>query len=143
MVKKLIRTVGNILQRHGTASAPARQRTTTGADFIRAHLSVLAGTGFFSAQGLTQRGFFTYGVVFFIHLENRRVEIAGITPHPIEVWMERIARNVTLDEWGLLKNRRYLVMTAIPNTAGHFAISSNLVQRYCCRNLCTGAANWI
>jgi hypothetical protein len=29
-------TVGNILQRHGIPSAPARQRTTTWADFIRA-----------------------------------------------------------------------------------------------------------
>ena len=40
-------TVGNILQRHGIPPAPERQRTTTWADFIRTHLSVLAGTDFF------------------------------------------------------------------------------------------------
>ena len=32
-------TVGNILQRHGIPPAPERKRTTTWADFIRAHMS--------------------------------------------------------------------------------------------------------
>jgi transposase InsO family protein len=102
-------TVGNILQRHGIPPAPARQRTTTWADFIRAHMSVLAGTDFFSAEVLTLRGLVTYYVLFFIHLESRRVEIAGITPHPNEAWMKQIARNVTMDEWGFLESRRYLI----------------------------------
>ena len=77
-------TVGNILQRHGIPPAPERQRTTTWADFIRAHLSVLAGTDFFSVEVLTLRGLVTYYVLFIIHLESRRVEIAGITAHPNE-----------------------------------------------------------
>jgi transposase InsO family protein len=51
----------------------------------------------------------TYYVLFFIHLESRRVEIAGITPHPNEAWMKQIARNVTMDEWGFLESRRYLI----------------------------------
>ncbi|MCP4375411.1 MAG: helix-turn-helix domain-containing protein [bacterium] len=50
-------TVGNILQRHGISPAPARKRTTTWSDFIRAHMSVLAGTDFFSVEVLTLRGF--------------------------------------------------------------------------------------
>ena len=41
-------TVGKILQRHGIPPAPERKRTTTWTDFIRAHMSVLAGTDFFS-----------------------------------------------------------------------------------------------
>ena len=41
-------TVGNILQRHGIPPAPDRKRTTMWTDFIRAHMSVLAGTDFFS-----------------------------------------------------------------------------------------------
>jgi hypothetical protein len=53
-------------------------------DFIRAHMSVLAGTDFFSVEVLTLRGLVTYYVLFFIHFESRRVEIAGITPHPNE-----------------------------------------------------------
>ena len=48
------------------------RRTTIWADFIRAHLSVLAGTDFFSVEVLTLRGLVTYYVLFSIHLENRR-----------------------------------------------------------------------
>ena len=72
-------------------------------------MSVLAGTDFFSVEVLTLRGLVTYYVLFFIHLESRRVEVAGITPHPNEAWMKQIARNVTMDEWGFLGNCRYLI----------------------------------
>jgi len=102
-------TVGNILRRHSILPAPERKRTTTWADFIRAHMAVLAGTDFFSVEVLTLRGLVTYYVLFFIHLESRKVEIAGITPHPNEQWMKQIARNVTMGEWGFLDNCRYLI----------------------------------
>ena len=102
-------TVGNILQRHGIMPAPARKRTTTWADFIRVHMAVLAGTDFFSVEVLTLRGLVTYYVLFFIRLESRRVEVAGITQHPNEAWMKQIARNVTMDEWGFLANCSYLI----------------------------------
>jgi putative transposase len=74
-------TVGNVLQRHGLLPAPERKHTTTWATFIRTHLALLAGTDFFTAEILTLRGLVTYYVLFFIHLESRRVEIAGITVH--------------------------------------------------------------
>jgi putative transposase len=102
-------TVGNILQRHGIPPAPERKRTTTWADFIRTHMAVLAGTDFFTVEVLTLRGLVTYNVLFFIHIESRRVEVAGITPHPNEAWMKQIARNVTMDEWGFLYNCSYLI----------------------------------
>ena len=102
-------TVGNILKRHGIPPAPEHKRSTTWIDFIRAHRSVLAGTDFFSVEVLTLRGLVTYYVLFFIHFDSRRVEIAGITPHPNEAWMKQIARNVTMDEWGFLDSRRYLI----------------------------------
>jgi hypothetical protein len=73
-------TVGNVLRRHGLLPAPERKRTTTWADFIRTHLDLLAGTDFFTAEVLTLRGLVTYYVLFFIHLESRRVAIAGIPP---------------------------------------------------------------
>ena len=44
-------TVGNILRRNGLPPAPARKRTTTWAEFIRAHLSVLAATDSSSVTG--------------------------------------------------------------------------------------------
>jgi len=102
-------TVGNILRRNGIPPAPERKHTTTWKAFIRAHMAVLAGTDFFTVEVLTLRGLVTYYVLFFIHLESRRVEIAGITPHPNEAWMMQIARNVTMEEWGFLENCRYLI----------------------------------
>jgi hypothetical protein len=80
-------TVGNVLRRHALPPAPERKCTTTWRAFIRIHLALLAGTDFFTAEVLTLRGLVTYYVLFFIHLESRRVGIAGITVHPDERWM--------------------------------------------------------
>ena len=102
-------TVGNVLRRHGLPSAPARKHTTTWAAFIRVHLAVLAGTDFFTVEVLTLRGLVTYYVVFFMHLESRKVEIAGITIHPNEQWMQQMARNVTMEGCGTLRDCRYLL----------------------------------
>jgi hypothetical protein len=102
-------TVGNILQRHGVPPAPERKRTTTWADFIRAHMAVLAGTDFFTVEVLTLRGLVTYYVLFFIHLDSRKVEVSGLTPHPNQRWMKQITRNVTMDDRGFLNNCRYLI----------------------------------
>jgi len=74
------RTVGNILRRHGISPAPQRKQTTRWRDFIRAHMDVLVGTDFFTAEVLTLKGLVTYYVLFFIHLETRRVCVAGLTP---------------------------------------------------------------
>ena len=102
-------TVGSVLRRHGIAPAPERKRTTTWAEFIRTHLVLLAGTDFFTVEVLTWRGLVTYYVLFFIHLESRRVDIAGITDHPNEQWMQQMARNATMEGCGALRHCRYLL----------------------------------
>jgi putative transposase len=102
-------TVGNVLRRRGIPPAPARKRTTSWAEFIRAHLALLAGTDFFTVEVLTWRGLATYYVLFFIHLESRRVDIAGITDHPNEQWMQQMARNATMEGCGALRHCRYLL----------------------------------
>jgi putative transposase len=89
--------------------APERKRTTPWATFIRTHLAVLAGTDFFTVEVLTLRGLVTYYVLFFIHLESRKVDIAGITIHPNEPWMKQMARNATMEECGTLQDCRYLL----------------------------------
>jgi hypothetical protein len=94
-------TVGNILRRHGVPPAPERKRSMNWAAFIRTHLAVLAGTDFFTVEVLTLRGLVTYYVLFFIHLESRKVDIAGITVHPDEQWMQQMARNMTMEGWGV------------------------------------------
>src|ERR1700737_2670664 len=102
-------SIGNILRRHALPPAPERRHTTTWPAFIRAHLALLAGTDFFTAEVLTLRGLVTYYVLFFIHIESRRVDIAGITIHPDEPWMKQMARNVTMEGCGALRDCRYLL----------------------------------
>ena len=72
-------------------------------------MEVLAGTDFFTVEVLTWRGLATYNVLFFIHLGNRRVSIAGITDHPDAMAMEQMARNATPEELGTLHPCRYLL----------------------------------
>jgi transposase InsO family protein len=100
-------TVGNVLERHGIAPAPKRSQNTTWREFIQRHLAVLAGIDFFTVEVLSWRGLVTYYVLFFIHLESRRVSLAGITRHPDQIWMQQMARNATGDTWGFLEQRRY------------------------------------
>jgi putative transposase len=66
-------------------------------------------TDFFTVEVLTLRGLVTYYVLFFIHLESRKVDIAGITVHPDEQWMQQMARNMTMEGWGALRDRRFLL----------------------------------
>ena len=102
-------TVGNILRRHDIPPAPKRKQATSWKDFIRAHMAVLVATDFFTVEVLTLRGLITYYVLFFIHLESRRICLAGVTRHPDQEWMEQMARNVTMEDSGFLINRRYLL----------------------------------
>jgi putative transposase len=102
-------TVGNILHRHDIPPAPERKQTTSWADFIRAHMAVLAATDFFTVEVLTLRGLVTYYVLFFIRLESRRICVAGVTRHPDREWMEQMARNATMEDTGFLNKQRYLL----------------------------------
>jgi putative transposase len=113
-------TVGNVLRRQGIPPAPERRRTTTWAEFVRAHLAVLVGTDFFTVEVLALRGPVTYYVLFFIHLESRKVEIAGITTHPTEQWMKQMARNVTMEGSGALGDSRYLLHDRDTKYTGSF-----------------------
>jgi putative transposase len=102
-------TVGNILKRYGLPLAPERKTTTTWMEFIRTHMEVLVATDFFTAEVWTLGGLVTYYVLFFIHLGSRKVEIAGMTPHPNAAWMMQMARNVTMEAWGFLSPGQYLI----------------------------------
>ena len=102
-------TVGNILRRHNLAPAPKRSQSTTWKEFIRRHMDVLAGTDFFTVEVLTWRGLVTYYVLFFLHLETRRISLAGITRHPTEEWMTQMARNAVDEESGYLRPHRYVL----------------------------------
>jgi len=102
-------TVGSVLRRYGIPPAPKRSQNTTWKDFIASHMAVLAGTDFFTVEVLTWRGLATYYVLFFIHLESRRVSLAGLTRHPTAEWMIQTARNATDEGSGFLCGMRYLL----------------------------------
>jgi transposase InsO family protein len=102
-------TVGNILKRRGLPPAPERRKTTTWREFIRTHMDVLWATDFFSTEVWTLGGLVTFYVLFFIKLDTREVHIAGITSSPNEAWMMQVARNLTMEEWGVLKPGQYLI----------------------------------
>jgi hypothetical protein len=42
----------------------------------------MVGTDFFTVKALTLTGLKTYYVLFFIHLESRKMCLAGVTRHP-------------------------------------------------------------
>jgi putative transposase len=87
---------------------PERKRNTTWAQFIRRHKEVLWATDFFSAEVWTPTGLTTFYVLFFLHLQTRRIVLAGITPFPSEAWLKQVARNLTFED-GPMTNARYLL----------------------------------
>jgi len=102
-------TVGNILKRRGIPPAPERRKTTTWREFIRTHMDMLWATDFFSTEVWTLGGLVTFYVLFLIKLDTREVRIVGITSTPNEQWMKQKARNLTMEEWGILKTGQYLI----------------------------------
>lgn len=113
-------TVGNILRRFGIAPAPKRHRQMSWADFIRSHMAVLAGIDFFTVEVLTWRGLATYYVLFFLHLEMRRVTLAGMTRHPTEDWMLQMARRAVDPVDGALLPARFVLHDRDSKSASPF-----------------------
>ena len=81
---------------------------------------MLAGCDFFTVEVLTWRGLVTYYVLFFLHLGSHRVNVAGITRHSDQDWMEQIGRSATLDKWGYLHPCRYVLHDRDTNFCASF-----------------------
>jgi transposase InsO family protein len=103
-------TVRNILRRHHMEPAPQRRQVgMSWTQFLKLHWEVLAATDFFTAEVATWNGLVTYYVLVVIELSTRRVEIAGITPHPTAAFMQQCARQLTDPFDGFLLGKRYLL----------------------------------
>src|SRR6266571_8479288 len=103
-------TVRNILRRHHMEPAPQRRKGGMGwAQFLKLHWEVLAATDFFTVEVATWHGLVTYYVLVVMELATRRVEIAGITPHPTAAFMQQCARQLTDPFDGFLLRKRYLI----------------------------------
>ena len=103
-------TVRNILRRHHIDPAPKRRQAgMSWSQFLKMHWEVLAATDFFTVEVVTWQGLVTYYVLVVMEVNTRRVEIAGITPHPHEAFMRQSARQLTDHFDGFLLGKRYLI----------------------------------
>jgi transposase InsO family protein len=103
-------TVRNILRRHHIDPAPKRRQSgMSWSQFLKLHWEVLAATDFFTVEVATWHGLVTYYVLVVMELSTRRVEIAGITPHPNAAFMQQCARQLTDHFDGFLLGKRSLI----------------------------------
>jgi hypothetical protein len=103
-------TVANILKRHGIEPAPERDKRTSRLTFLKAHWGVMAATDFFTVEVWTPKGLVTYYVLFVIHLSTRNVSIEGVMSNPNSPFILQIARNLTDEFDGFLRDHRFLIM---------------------------------
>src|SRR5712691_6998000 len=103
-------TVRNILRRHHLEPAPQRRKAgMSWAQFLKMHWEVLAATDFCTVEVATWHGLVTYDVLVVMELATRRVQMAGITPHPMAAFMQQCARQLTDPFEGFLLGKRYLI----------------------------------
>jgi transposase InsO family protein len=90
--------------------APSRRKAgMSWAQFLKLHWEVLAATDFFTVEVATWHGLVTYYVLVVMELATRRVQIAGITPHPTAAFMQQCARQLTGPCEGFLLGQRSLI----------------------------------
>ena len=103
-------TVRNILRRHHLEPAPQRRKAgMSWAQFVKMHWELLAATDFFTVEVATWHGLATYYVLVVMELATRRVQVAGITPHPTAAFIQQCARQLTDPFDGFLLGKRYLI----------------------------------
>jgi putative transposase len=101
-------TIANTLKANGIAPSP--NRPTSWKTFLKSHADVIAAADFFTVDVWTKRGLVTHYVLFVIHHATRAVEIAGITTNPDGNFMARVARNLTDNVDGFLRNMKHLIL---------------------------------
>jgi putative transposase len=79
--------------------------------------------------------FCSYYVLFFLHVETRRVTLAGITQHPTEEWMVQMVRNAVDIIDGALLPLRYALHDRNTNSAVPSELCFNQAEssQFCCR----------
>ncbi len=111
-------TIAKTLKDHGIAPAP--DRPTSWRTFLRPHADVIAAADFFTTEVWTARGLVTHYVMFVIQHATRAVHIAGITTSPGADFMAQVARNLTADDDGFLRGKRFLILDRDGKFTDHF-----------------------
>ena len=105
-------TINRILRSHGFKPEPPGNPDNTWANFLRRHASTLWACDFFTKPVLSMGGWVDYYVLFFIHLETRKVHILGMTPNPNGEWMKQQARNLCVFFGDLDTAPKYIIHDA-------------------------------
>ena len=103
-------TVANVLKAHGIEPSTDRQRLQSWSTFLKAHWDSIFATDFTTAEVWTAKGLVTFYILAVMHLQTRRVEIAGITTNPNATWVKQICRNLTDCEDGFLKDASHVII---------------------------------
>jgi transposase InsO family protein len=80
--------------RNGIDPSPKRSKNLSWAEFIARHKDVMWGCDFFTFEVWQGFQLTTFNVLFFIHLQSRRVVLGGITDNATGTWCEQVAREV-------------------------------------------------
>ena len=86
-------SVWAILKRHDIDPSPRRSGPTW-TEFLATQAKGLMACDFFHVDTVLLRRLY---VLVFIHHDNRRVRIAGITTNPVASWVTQQARNLSMD----------------------------------------------
>ena len=100
-------TIARVLKAQGIPPVP--ERPTSWQTFLRAHWGAIAAADFFTTEVWTWRGLVTYYTVFVIDLASRRVQIAGATRYPDDLFMRQVCRTLTAPDDGVLVDHRVLI----------------------------------
>jgi putative transposase len=96
------------------------------AKFLKRHWEGLAATDCFTVEVATWHGLVRDSVLVVMELATRRVQIAGITPHPTVAFMQHWARQLTDPSDGFLLGKRYLLHNRDTTfTQGHCQINAS------------------
>jgi len=85
-------SVWTILRRHGIDPSPMRSGPTW-AEFLCSQASSMLACDFFSVDTVLLKRL--YGL-FFIELDTRRVQVTGVTAHPMGSWVVQQARDLSM-----------------------------------------------
>lgn len=71
---------------------------------------MLAAVDFTTVEVWTRGGLVTFYILVAMRLSSRRIQIAGVTPHPHAAWVQQIARNLTDCYDCFLGDSRYVLV---------------------------------
>jgi putative transposase len=86
-------TLRSILKENGIDPGPKRLTGGTWDQFVKRHAATLWQCDFVSKKVLSLKGRFDCYLLFFIHVESRRVWASPTTAHPTGAWVAQQARN--------------------------------------------------